>query len=139
MAKEVNREEYARQKHHKDKQKKFAVDKLKNCFPKSLDDYNEALQKGLKDCDCQKDPDPKKGIVHKEGCPHNDYISHQKQEQKLLKQYIYYKTQYNYDRDYSPEYYFARQIYQEKQADQVKIKIKQKVLKGKDFNDDHLY
>lgn len=29
MAKEVNREEYARQKHYKDKKNKFAIDLLK--------------------------------------------------------------------------------------------------------------
>ncbi|CAD8187003.1 unnamed protein product [Paramecium octaurelia] len=139
MAKEVNREEYARQKHHKDKQTKFALDLLKSRDPRSLDEYNDAIQKGLKDCNCQKDPDPKKGIAHKEGCPHNDFQSHQKQQRRLLKNYIYYKTEYNYNRDYSPEYYFARQIYLEKQAGQVKVQVKQKFLKGKNFNDDHLY
>ncbi|CAD8106100.1 unnamed protein product [Paramecium primaurelia] len=139
MAKEVNREEYARQKHYKDKKKQFAIDKLKTEFPQSLDQYGQAFQQKLKDCKCEKDPDPKKGIIHKEDCSHDDFTIHQKNQKKLQKNYVYYKTEYNYCRGYSPEYYFARQIYKEKQADLLKIQIKQKILKGKDFNDDNIY
>ncbi|CAD8120789.1 unnamed protein product [Paramecium sonneborni] len=139
MAKEVNREEYARKKHFNDKKKQFATEKLKASFPNSLEQYNKEQIQELKDCNCPKDQDSKKGINHTDVCLHEDFQAHQKQQKKLLKNYIYYKTEYNHDRGISPEFYFARQIYQKKQADLLKIQIKQKICKGKDFNDDFVY
>ncbi|CAD8106573.1 unnamed protein product [Paramecium sonneborni] len=138
MSKEVNRQEYARKKHFNDKKKQFAIDKLKTQFPKTLESFQEENQE-LKDCNSSKGLDSNKEINHKEGCSHENQKNQQQQKRKLVKNYIYYKTEYNYGRGYSPEYYFARQIYQKKQADLLKVELKQKILKGKDYNDDFLY